>query len=363
MGRLRHILPFAGCVVAAVLVQLVMRATKTEYCLTQLTMSIYYSMVGMALCLVMGYAGQVSLGHGAFFAMGGFTTAFLTTHDFMPLKDHSVVAALKNIGFLVSHEDMLGNQVLTSTPWIAFITAIVLVFIIAHLIGWPALRLKGQYLAMATLGFGLIIHKIILGTALLGATDGITNVPEWQLGFGLEVSGKKALRVQNFYIACGVLLVFLFLLQNLVRSRVGRALQAIHDRETAANAMGINTAVYKLKAFVASALLAAIAGIFLTHYTGGIGPSEAGAMKSVRYVALTAVGGMANLWGVALVSTVINFCSLRGWFGTLDNAVFGVLLILIISLAPDGPLKPMAKWLAAIGSKIFRGRKADHGLA
>jgi branched-chain amino acid transport system permease protein len=157
-----------------------------------------------------------------------------------------------------------------------------------------------------------------------------------------------------------VALVFLALLLNLVRSRVGRALQAIHDRETAANAMGINTALYKLKAFVASALLAAVAGIFLTHYTGGIGPSEAGALKSVRYVALTAVGGMANLWGVALVSTAINFCSLRGWFGTLDNAVFGALLILIISLAPDGPLKPMAKWIAGCFSKIAGRRKAEN---
>ena len=129
--------------------------------------------------------------------------------------------------------------------------------------------------------------------------------------------------MENYYIACGLVLGLLVLLRNLVHSRVGRALQAIHDRETAANAMGINTAAYKLKAFVLSALLAAMAGVFFTHYTGGIGPSEAGAFKSVRYVALAAAGGMANLWGVTGMSTVLNYLSLRGLFGSYDNAVFG----------------------------------------
>ena len=132
-------------------------------------------------------------------------------------------------------------------------------------------------------------------------------MPEWKLAPGLTVTGKSALRVQNYYIACGLVLLVLVFLRNLVHSRVGRALQAIHDRETAANAMGINTAAYKLKVFVLSALLAAMAGVFFTHYTGGIGPSEAGALKSVRYVALAAAGGMANLWGVTVVSVALNY--------------------------------------------------------
>ena len=96
-------------------------------------------------------------------------------------------------------------------------------------------------------------------------------MPEWKLVPGLTVTGKSAARVQNYYIACGLALLVLVFLRNLVHSRVGRALQAIHDRETAANAMGINTAACKLKVFVLSALLAAMAGVFFTHYTGGIG--------------------------------------------------------------------------------------------
>ena len=106
--------------------------------------------------------------------------------------------------------------------------------------------------------------------------------------------------------------------------------------------------------------MASIAGVFFTHYTGGIGPSEAGALKSVRYVALAAAGGMANLWGVTIMSIALNYFSLRGWFGSYDNAVFGAILILIISLAPEGPLKPLGLWLRRLmGGRI--GRRPDHG--
>jgi branched-chain amino acid transport system permease protein len=216
---------------------------------------------------------------------------------------------------------------------------------------------------MATLGFGLIVNKIILGTALFGAADGINSVPEWKLGLGLTVSGNRALRVENFYIACGLVLLGLVLLHNLLHSRVGRALQAIHDRETAANAMGINTSAYKLKAFVLSALMAATAGVFFTHYTAGIGPSEAGALKSVRYVALAAAGGMASPWGVTAFSTVLNFMSLRGLFGSYDNAVFGMVLILIVSLAPEGPLQPMRKGIGKLAGIMFSKRRTTHGTA
>jgi branched-chain amino acid transport system permease protein len=345
MSRLRHILPFAIFPFLVVAAQLVMRATETEYCLTQLTMAIYYAIVVMGLCLLMGYAGQVSLGHGAFFAIGGYTSAVLTTHDFSPLKEAGWVGWLKQVHVFVAKQDLYGNAIMTVSPWAAFLAAMLATFLIAALIGYPALRLRGHYLAMATLGFGLIVSKMLIGSSITGSADGINGVPEWNLLAGLTVTGKSAARAQNYYIACGLAFLVLLLLRNLVHSRVGRALQAIHDRETAANAMGINTAAYKLRVFILSALLAAMAGAFFTHYTGGIGPSEAGALKSVRYVALAAAGGMANLWGVTIMSVALNYFSLRGWFGTYDNAVFGALLILIISLASEGPLKPIGIWI------------------
>jgi len=357
--RLKTLLPFALFALALIAVQSVLRATGREYCLTQLTMSLYYAIVVIGLCLVMGYAGQVSLGHGAFFAIGGYTSAVLTTHDFSRFNTSAWAGAFRQAHLLVARDDLYGNPILTASPWAAFFAAMFVTFIIANLIGYPALRLKGHYLAMATLGFGLIVYKTVLGTALFGAADGINGVPEWKLRWGLTVSGRSALRVENYYIAGILVLVLLVLLHNLIHSRVGRALQAIHDRETAAGAMGINTAAYKLRAFVLSALLAAMAGVFFTHYTGGIGPSEASAFKSVRYVALAASGGMASLWGVTGMSTLLNYLSLRGMFGSYDNAVFGVILITIVSLAPEGPLKPLGLWIRKLAGNVSASKHPD----
>ncbi len=325
-------------------------------------MASYYALVVLGLCLVMGYAGQVSLGHGAFFALGGYTSAVLTTHDLSWLEKATAVPWLKAAHLLVARQDLYGKPLLTVSPWAAFLAAMLLVTVVACLIGYPALRLRGHYLAMATLGFGVIVNKMLLAASLTGAADGINGVPEWPLAGGLSVSGKGPARVQNYYLACGLILLAVLVLRNLVHSRVGRALQAIHDGETAANAMGINTARYKLKVFVLSALLAALAGVFFTHYNGGIAPSEAGAFKSVRYVALAAAGGMASLWGVALMSIALNYCSLRGWFGSYDNAVFGAILILLVSLAPEGPLKPLGAWLKRLAGKPLE-RRRGHGAA
>jgi branched-chain amino acid transport system permease protein len=362
-STLRQVLVLLAIAATLVGTRYLLLALEMEYCLTQLTMALYYSIVVLGLCLVMGYAGQVSLGHGAFFAIGGYTSAVLTTHHFAGLKGSALGTLLQNCHVLTPRQDAFGSAVLSFTPWAAFALAMVITAGIALLIGYPALRLKGHYLAMATLGFGLMVNKIVLGTSVLGAADGINGVPEWTLLPGLVVSGKNAHRVTNFYVAAAALLMVLWLLRNLVQSRVGRALLAIHDRETAANAMGINTAAVKLKAFLASALLAAMAGVFFTHYTGGIGPSEAGVMKSVRYVALAATGGMANLWGATVVSTTLNYLSLRGFFGSYDHAVFGAILILIVSVAPEGPLKPLGAWLRRGWARLVGERRSGHGAA
>ncbi len=344
--------------------QLCLGAIGKTYYLTQLTMAVYYAIVVMGLSLVMGYAGQVSLGHGAFFAMGGYVSAFLTTHDFAALKGVAWARLLEQCGVFVTRKSLYDtSDLLTVAPWAAFLAAMLVVVVVAVVIGYPALRLKGHYLAMATLGFGLIVYCLLLGTPLLGAADGITGVPPWRLGFGLTVSGKSAVRVQNYYLAWAVALGVLVLLGNLLNSRAGRALRAIHDSETAANAMGLNTARIKLQAFVASAVLAAVAGSLLTHYNEGIGPSESSALKSVRYVALVAAGGMANVRGALVVSTVLVFLSLRGWFGTYDNAVFGIILIAIVSLAPEGPFRPMGHWLRRVFRPASAGREAGHGAA
>jgi branched-chain amino acid transport system permease protein len=351
------VIPIAVSALLIVAVQLLTTALGKSYYLTQLIMSAYYAIVVLGLCLVMGYAGQISLGHAAFFAIGGYTSAVLTTRPIASAPGSAWGAWLQKIGVLASRPDLYGSQITAVTPWAAFLVALLLAMGAAVLIGYPSLRLRGHYLAMATLGFGLIVYRLVLGSRVTGASDGITGVPPWHV---VTLVSKPAGRIVNYYLAWGFVLVVLALLHNLTRSRVGRALRSIHGAEIAANAMGVDTARYKLKAFVISAMLAAAAGSCMTHYTGSIGPSEAGAMKSVRYVALVAAGGMANLWGALVVSTVLTFLSLRDCFGTLDHAFFGVILILIIALAPQGPLKPLAAWIA-VAWRAVRGERQESG--
>jgi branched-chain amino acid transport system permease protein len=336
---MRRYIPVACGVLAVVLLQAVLSATGATYYMTQVTMAAYYALVVIGLCLLMGYAGQVSLGHAGFFAIGGYTSAVLTTLNLHAWRDSTLISGGRAIGLFVEREDLYGQAILACSPLAAAAVALVAAGLIAFLIGLPILRLKGHYLAMASLGFGLIIYRVVLGTEVFGQADGISSVPPLGLFGGLEVSGRPALRIENYYLAWAAVLGAMVLATNLVHSRVGRALRSIHQSEEAAHSLGVNTYRYKLVMFVLSALLAAAGGILLTHYNGSIGPSEVTVMKSVRYVAIVAVGGMANLWGAMLAGVVLNFLSLRGVFGSYDDAVFGGILVAMMVFAPQGLLR------------------------
>ncbi len=339
MNLMKRYIPVLFLLAVVVAIQLITRFTDTTYYLTQLTMSAYYSVVVIGLCVLMGYGGQISLGHAGFFAIGGYLAGAMTTHNLISFKGNGLVDLLDKAGLLVAGKGFYGGDLLTVEPWVACITAVLAAGIIALAVGGPVLKLKGHYLAMATLGFGIIIYRLALASSYFGEADGISGVPGFKLLPGIEVSGSFADRVMNYYVAWGVVFVSVILLLNLIHSRVGRALRSIHGAEEAANAMGVNVARYKLNLFVLSAVFAALAGVLITHYNGGIGPSEAGVMKSVRYVAIVAVGGMANIWGALIMGIVLNFLSLRGIFGSYDDAVFGAILIIIMLFAPQGILK------------------------
>mgnify|MGYP006289028055 CR=1 FL=1 len=332
-------LPLVALVAAIVSVQVVTELTGTRYYLTQLTMSAYYALLIIGLCVVMGYAGQISLGHAGFFAIGGYVSAALTTRNLIAYQDTPLVEIFDRLGILVSAQDIYGDTILAVTPWAACLLAVLCAGAVAWVLGIPVLKLKGHYLAMATLGFGIIVYRIVLASAYFGEADGISEVPPFRLLPGLSVSGDFGAREENYYIAWGLLVLGLVLLRNLIDSRVGRALRAIHGSEEAAASVGVDTAGFKLRIFVLSAVFAAVAGVFMTHYNGGIGPSEAGVMKSVRYVAIVAVGGMAHLWGALFMGVALNFLSLRGVFGSYDDAVFGFILIVIMLFAPNGILR------------------------
>jgi branched-chain amino acid transport system permease protein len=351
--------PLAAFLLLIVLLQAALSLGGVPFYLTQLTMAAWYSLVVIGLCLLMGYAGQISLGHAGFFAIGGYLQAAFTTVNLFPAFGigaggpvgavgaagagaagwPAAVRLLRGAGLLVERTDLYGGRLLSVSPWAALPAALLAAALVAALIGLPALKLRGHYLAMATLGFGLIVYRIVLATAVFGEADGLTGVPPFPLPAGLRVSGAPAERVANYYIAWVMVALALILSGNLIHSRVGRALRSIHGNEEAAAALGIDTGRYKLLTFILSAVLAAAGGAFLTHFNGGIGPSEAQTMKSIRYVAVVAVGGMDNLWGTLLMGVLLNFLSLRGVFGSYDDAVFGAVLILIMLFAPRGLLR------------------------
>jgi branched-chain amino acid transport system permease protein len=340
---MRHSLPLGIFAAAVVAVQILTALTGTEYFLTQLIMSGWYALVVIGLCLLMGYAGQISLGHAAFFAIGGYTAAVLTTMNLLPYKNGAFVKLLSGAGMTVAGINSWGSDVLYLSPWLSLFAAVAISAFTAFIIGIPVLRLKGHYLAMATLGFGTIIYRIALGTQLFGGADGLSDVPPFPLVAGLAIDGSRSHRLISYYFTMAVVFAAMLMLGNLINSRAGRALRAIHGNEEAAQAVGIDTARYKLRLFVLSAVIAAIAGVFMTHYNGGIGPAEAGVMKSIRYVAIVAVGGMANLWGTLIAGIVLNFLSLRGYFGSFDDAVFGAVLIIMMIFAPNGILAKRKK--------------------
>jgi branched-chain amino acid transport system permease protein len=356
--RVRRYLPVLVLAACAFLLPPILAATKTAFLLTQLTMSAYYALASLGLCALMGYAGQISLGQAGFFAIGGYAASFISTRNFEAFGARPLAAFLESAGLLSRGTDSYGASLLSLSPWIGCLAAVLLAAGVAALIGTPVLRLKGHYLAMATLGFGLVIEKIARGTKLLGGADGLSGVPGFTVFPGLVVTGGRAARAANFTLSWLVLALGLLGLVNLVHSRAGRALRALHDGEEAAGAMGVDTAAYKLKVFVLGAVYAAVAGVLLSHYNGSIGPGEANVMKSVRYVAIVAVGGMANLTGTLAAGLLLNFLSLRGVFGSLDDAVFGVILVLVMLFAPDraGAARLARRALAPLARRKGGGR-------
>ncbi len=356
MKSLRRYAPVLATAVLVVLLHGVLASAGATYYMTQITMSAYYALVIIGLCLLMGYAGQASLGHAGFFAIGAYASAVLTTFNLGPYAQSRFVAGCGSLGLTVQWKSLYGADVLSFTPWAAFVAALILTGVVALVIGASVIRLKGHYLAMATLGFGLIVYRVALGTPVLGQADGVSGVPPFVLLGELQVNGRAPFRVENYYIAWSVVLVTMVLAVNLVHSRVGQALRSIHESEEAAHSLGVNTYRYKLAVFVLSALFAAVGGVLMTHYNGSIGPAEATVMKSVRYVAIVAVGGMANLWGAMVMGVLLNFLSLRGVFGSYDDTVFGAILVGMMIFSPQGVLRALGlQSLSAILSRRSRG--------
>ncbi|NTV90172.1 MAG: branched-chain amino acid ABC transporter permease [Clostridiales bacterium] len=337
--------PFIVLITFIILLPVITSLTGSNFYLTQVTMAAYYLLVALGLCLLMGYTGQVSLGQAGFFAIGGYTSAYLTTINLAAYSSLPVVRLLSSAGILTSGKNLYDEKILYLCPWAAFAAAILLSVAIAWFIGIPVLKLKGHYLVMATMSFGVVIEVVVRATKAFGGADGLSNVPAFTLVPGISVSGEIQDRVMNYFIAWTIVILGMLVLVNLINSRVGRALRSLRDNEDATGAMGVDTSRFKLLVFIISAVFAAVAGVFLTHFNASISPGEASVMKSVRYVSIVAIGGMSNIWGTLVMGLILFFMSLRGIFGSYDDAVFGAILIFVMLFAPDGLLKKQGEMI------------------
>ncbi len=270
----------------------------------------------VGLNLLIGYAGQISLGHAGFFGLGAYGTALLATR--------------------------YGWPTLASLP-----ASIAAAGMLAWLIGRPILRLKGHYLAMATLGFGVIVSIVLsIEDRFTGGPDGM-SVPALKI-FDYTLQGEKTW----YWLIGAALLAAVWLAQNLVDSPYGRALRALHGSETAAAALGVDPARHKLFVFVLSALFAATAGGLAAHYSGFITPANASFLHSIELVTMVVFGGMASTAGAIVGAAVLTTLpQLLTMLKEYEMAVLGGVLMATMIFMPRGIVPTLEKLLATARGK------------
>ncbi len=271
-------------------------------------------LVALGLSLLTGYAGQISLGHAGFYGMGAYISGALTAHLGWPVP-------------------------------LAAITALLATAFVAALVGWPTLRLKGHYLAMATLGLGIILYILFVQLrGITGGASGLSGIRPVHLGdLYFDTPRRYCYLVWSI-----VVLAFLFSI-NLVHSRTGMALRALHYSEVAASTLGIDVAMYKLKVFVLSAVFAALGGILYAHYITFISPETFGFMYSVDLVVMIVLGGMHSIWGALLGGTFLSLLpEALHRLEDLEVMVHGLILLLVLIFLPKGFVGLIEK----VGEKI-----------
>ena len=260
------------------------------------------AIVVLGLNLFIGYAGQISLGHAAFFGLGAYGSGIATVTFGLP-------------------------------PWPAMFLVALLVALVALLVGIPVLRLSGHYLAMATLGLNYVVHTVLLQwDEVTGGPSGFAGIPSLSVA-GLTFDDPVSLH----YLLWGFTMACLLLCLNLVRSGVGRGLAALAGDETAAAALGVDTRAAKVKIFVLSAVLASLAGSLFAHCYAYVSPDTFGIFASTDFVIMVVVGGMGSIWGSVFGAAFLTM--MPEWvefFDTYKDFVHGGILVLVLMFLPQG---------------------------
>ena len=258
--------------------------------------------LAVSLNLINGYTGQFSLGHAGFMGVGAYAAAMLTT---------SLGASLL---------PMIGDQ-----QWLLFALALLAgglaAAIAGFIVGVPSLRLKGDYLAIVTLGFGEIIRVVLQNIDAVGGPRGLIGIPAYT----------------NLFVTFGLAAVAVYVVWTMVNSTYGRGFIAVADDEIAAEAMGINTTRYKITAFLVGAFFAGLAGGVYAHFKQYIAPQGFGFDRSIEIVVMVILGGMGNTGGVIVAAILLTVLgeSLRQ-FGDYRMILYSLLIIVLMILRPQG---------------------------
>jgi branched-chain amino acid transport system permease protein len=306
MRRLLHN-PYTVVVLLALLVALLPLVLPSLYYIRVAALVFIFALAVVGLNLLMGFAGQVSLGHAGFFGIGAYAVAVGPTHLGIP-------------------------------SWAALILGAAAAGLMAFIVGRPILRLRGHYLAVATLGLGLLIALVFTNEAAwTGGPDGMP-VPRLVL-FGWRIFGPK----MWYWIAGVTLVIGTWICVNLIASPTGRALRAIHDSETASRVLGVDVARYKLVAFVISAIYAAVAGGYLALFDGLVTPLTAGFLRSIEFVTMAVLGGLGSiLGGIVGAALLVLLPQVLTVFHDYEHIVLGALMILIMIFLPSGIIPALA---------------------
>jgi branched-chain amino acid transport system permease protein len=261
-----------------------------------------YVIAAAGLDLVFGFAGQLSFCPASFFAIGAYASAiFSTTYHIHPIP--------------------------------AMAIGIIFTSLVAYGVGKPVLRLKGYYLAIATLGFGVIIHSVLITFSRhTGGPDGFRDIVP------LEIAGYVfKTDLQYYYPIWTVAMVILVLTRNIVHSRVGRAMMALRGDDVAASSMGIDIAKYRIKAFVLSAAYASLAGSLYAHSNRFISPEISDLSSSIDMIVMMFLGGMRTVFGVLIGATIIkSIPEVLESFMDYQLVARGAILILLVLYMPQG---------------------------
>ena len=269
------------------------------------------AIVCVGLNLLIGYAGQISLGHAGFFGLGAYGSAILASRYGWP-------------------------------PLAAMLVTTLVVALLAFVVGRPILRLKGHYLAMATLGLGIIIFMVI------NTEDGITGGPDGSPVVPFSIAGLVLQGERVWYWVIGALLLLaVWLALNLIESPAGRALRALHSSEIGAEVTGIDSAQQKVMVFVISAVFASIAGSLGAHYSGFVTPAKATFLHSIELVTMVVFGGMASTFGAVVGAAALTILpQLLAAFEDYEMMIFGAVMMGTMIFMPRGVVPTLARLLA-----------------